>query len=259
VGTLLPEAASATGLPASTPVFAVGSHDTASAVVAVPSVAPDFGYLSCGTWSLVGVELPEPVLTDAGRAANFTNEGGVDGTVRYLRNVMGLWLLSETVRGWGSPELGPLLAAAGRLPAGGPVFDVDDPVFLPPGEMPARIDRVCAAAGVRPPRGHAAVVRSILDSLAAAYARAVDDATRLSGREVRELHVLGGGARNALLCELTATATGRPVLAGPVEATALGNVLVQARALGAVRGTLPQLRELVAGTQPLARYLPGGG
>ena len=260
IGTLLPHVARATGLPASTPVIAVGSHDTASAVAAVPAEGDDFAYVSSGTWSLAGVELPAAVLTEYSREANFTNEVGVDDRVRYLRNVMGLWLLSESLRTWraaGSPaKLGPLLTAAAQLPAGGPVFDPDDPVFLPPGDQPARIAAVCAAAGVPSPRGEAAVVRSVLDSLAAACARAVDDARRLSGRDVRVLHVVGGGARNALLCRLTAAAAGLPVLAGPVEATALGNVLVQARALGAVDGDLSALRELVRRTQQLTRHDP---
>jgi rhamnulokinase len=209
---------------------------------------------------LVGTELPEPVLTEQSRAANFTNEGGVDGSVRYLRNVMGLWLLTESLRTWRAAgrdaDLAGLLAAAGSEPAGGPVIDPDDQAFLPPGDMPARILAACAAAGVPAPASQAGVVRCILDSLAAAYARALDDAQRLSGRRVDVLHVVGGGSRNELLCRLTAEATGLPVEAGPVEATALGNVLVQARALGAVSGGLDQLRDLVRRTQPLTRYAP---
>jgi rhamnulokinase len=263
VGTLLPHVAAATGLPASTPVVAVGSHDTASAVVAVPAAGDRFAYISSGTWSLVGVELPEPVLDPASRAANFTNEGGVDGRIRYLRNVMGLWLLSESLRSWeragtledGRTELGTILAAAAEVPAGGPVVDVDDPVFLPPGDIPARIDSACRAADLEPPAGRPALVRCILDSLASAYARAVDDAVRLSGRDVDAVHVVGGGSLNTLLCRLTARATGRPVLAGPVEATALGNALVQARAHGTIGGDLDDLRALLRAT-PLEHYEP---
>jgi rhamnulokinase len=261
VGALLPHVAEATGLPSSTPVLAVGSHDTASAVVAVPAVDGGAAYISSGTWSLVGVELPEPLLGADSRAANFTNEGGVDGRVRYLRNVMGLWLLTESLRAWrrtAPDDLPALLADAAALPGGGPVIDPDDPVFLPPGDMPARIEAACRASGQPPPQGEAAVVRCVLDSLAAAYARALDDAQRLSGRAVDTLHVVGGGARNALLCRLTAAETGRRVLAGPVEATALGNVLVQGRALGAVPGGLEELRDLVRRTQSLTEYLPSG-
>ncbi|MET9231563.1 rhamnulokinase family protein [Lentzea sp. NPDC003310] len=231
-----------------TPVTAVGSHDTASAVVAVPAESDRFAYISCGTWSLVGVELDFPVLTPESRAANFTNEGGVDGTIRYLRNVMGLWLLQECLREWDA-ELAPLLAEAAT--ARGAVFDANDPAFLPPGDMPARIERFCGRSLTRPE-----VVRSILDSLALAHRDAVLDAQRLSGKEVEVVHVVGGGSRNELLCQLTADACGLPVVAGPAEATALGNVLVQARAVGAVHGTLADLRELVRRSQPLRRYLP---
>jgi rhamnulokinase len=260
VGTLLPHVAEATGLPPSTPVIAVGSHDTASAVAAVPATGRDFAYISSGTWSLVGVELPEPVLTPESQAANFTNEGGVDGRIRYLRNVTGLWLLSESLRVWRTRDpdvdLTGLLAAAEDVSPGGPVIDPDDAAFLPPGDMPGRIEAACRSSGQRPPEGRAAVVRCIVDSLAAAYARAVQDAVRLSGHEVGVLHVVGGGSRNTLLCRLTSAATGLPVLAGPVEATALGNVLVQARALGAVRGDLEALRGVVRRTQPLTRFAP---
>jgi rhamnulokinase len=260
VGTLLPQVAQDTGLPARTPVIAVGSHDTASAVVAVPAAGDRFGYISSGTWSLVGLELPEPVLTTQSREANFTNEGGVDGTVRYLRNVMGLWLLTESLRTWqaagAEADLAGLLGAAAHVPAGGPVIDPDDPAFMSPGDMPARVAAACVAAGLPAPQTPAGVVRCILDSLAAAYARALDDACRLSGREADMLHVVGGGSRNDLLCRLTADATGLPVEAGPVEATALGNVLVQARALGGLTGSLSRMRDLVRRTQPLTRYTP---
>jgi rhamnulokinase len=257
-GTLLPHVAAATGLPADTPVLAVGSHDTASAVVAVPSTGPHPAYISSGTWSLVGVELDAPVLTEASREANFTNEGGVDGRVRYLRNVMGLWLLTESLRTWGldATALPGLLAAAAGVPAGGPVVDPDAAEFLPPGDMPARIAAACRTTGQPVPGDRPAVVRCVLDSLAAAYARAVADAERLSGVRVDAVHVVGGGSRNALLCRLTAEATGRRVLAGPVEATALGNVLVQARALGAVPGDLAALRDLVRRTSTLTSYSP---
>jgi sugar (pentulose or hexulose) kinase len=237
-----------------TPVIAVGSHDTASAVVGVPATTDRFAYISCGTWSLVGVELDHPVLTDASREANFTNELGVDGTVRYLRNVMGLWLLQECVRGWGA-DTAELLRAAAKLPRGA-VIDPDEPVFLPPGDMPARIVDACRRLDQPVPRDRPAIVRCIVDSLADAHRRAVEEAQALSGREVDVVHIVGGGAKNSLLCQLTADACGLPVLAGPVEATALGNVLVQARALGAVDGDLAQLRSLIRGSQQVTRYEP---
>lgn len=260
VGTLRADVLADTGVEADTVVTAVGSHDTASAVVGVPAENERFAYISCGTWSLVGVELDAPVLTEAGRAANFTNEGGVDGTVRYLRNVMGLWLLSESIATWnrqGPPaDLPALLAAAADVPAGGPVFDPDDPAFLPPGDMPARILEALRRGGSSVPSSRPELVRCILDSLAAAYARTVHEAASLSGQAVDVVHLVGGGARNDLLCRLTADACGLPVLAGPVEATALGNVLVQARAHGAVDGDLWALRTLLRATQPTKRYNP---
>jgi rhamnulokinase len=259
LGGLRAGVASSTGLDDAR-LVAVGSHDTASAVVGVPATGERFAYVACGTWSLVGVELEAPVLSAESLTAGFTNERGVDGRVRYLHNVMGLWVLQGCLADWGldSADLPPLLAAAGALPAGGAVVDVDDPVFLPPGPMVPRVQRACEAAGVPVPVQRHAVVRCVLDSLAAAFARAVADAARLSGRDVDVVHVVGGGAQNALLCQLTADACGRPVLAGPVEATALGNVLVQARTAGTVTGALEDLRALVAGTCELTRYLPGG-
>ncbi|MEI4271226.1 rhamnulokinase family protein [Klenkia sp. LSe6-5] len=262
LGVLSPDVLEQTGLTGPVPVTAVGSHDTASAVVGVPAATDRFAYISCGTWSLVGVELATPVLTEASRSAGFTNELGVDGTVRYLRNVMGLWLLSESLRTWsaaGPPaDLAELLAAAARVPAFAAVVDCDDPRFLPPGDMPARIAQLCRETGQTPPEGRAETVRCILDSLALAYRRAVRTAARVSGAEVEVVHVVGGGGRNTLLMQLTADACGLPVLAGPVEAAALGNVLVQARAAGTVTGGLPELRALLRATQDVVRYEPGG-
>jgi rhamnulokinase len=260
VGPLRDAVAEETGLSTGVHLTLVGSHDTASAVVAVPAEGPDFAYISSGTWSLVGVELDAPVLTEESRLADFTNERGVDGRVRYLRNVMGLWLLQESMRAWerdGAPEdLGALLEAAADLAPGGPVIEPNEPVFMPPGDMPARIADACRRAGEPTPATRPAMVRCILDSLALAYARAIDDARRLSGQEIRVVHVVGGGSRNTLLCQLTADACGLPVVAGPVEATALGNVLVQARAHGELSGDLESLRALVRATQPLRRFEP---
>ncbi|HEV2782780.1 MAG TPA: rhamnulokinase family protein [Actinophytocola sp.] len=238
------------------PVTAVGSHDTASAVVAVPADGERFAYISCGTWSLVGVELDHPVLTEDSRAANFTNESGVDGRIRFLRNVMGLWLLQECLRAWGDPDLDELLRRAAEVPPFRAVVDADDPTFLPPGDMPARIAAECARLGQRPPGDHAETVRCVLDSLALAHRAALTDAQRLSGRDIDVVHIVGGGARNQLLCQLTADACGRPVLAGPVEATALGNALIQARALRAVPDDLASLRALIRATRPTRRYQP---
>jgi sugar (pentulose or hexulose) kinase len=238
------------------PLIAVGSHDTASAVVAVPADGPRFAYISSGTWSLAGLELDAPVLTEASRTAGFTNETGIDGTIRYLRNVMGLWLLQESLRQWPQSSLDSLLAEAARLPALRFVIDPDDPVFLPPGDMPARIAGWLTERDEAVPAGPAETVRCILDSLALAYRRAIAEARSLSGRHADVLHVVGGGARNALLCQLTADATGMPVVAGPAEATCFGNVLVQARALGAAPADLAGMRALIRSTQPLRFYSP---
>jgi rhamnulokinase len=262
IGELQPHVLVETGLTGPVPLVAVGSHDTASAVVGVPARSDRFAYISCGTWSLVGVELPQPVLTDASRRANFTNELGVDGTVRFLRNVMGLWLLQESVRTWqaqGAPaDLPTLLQQAARVEPFAAVVDPDDPRFLPPGDVPERVRALCAESGQRPPAGAPEVVRCIVDSLALAHRRAVRDAQELSGHDVEVVHVVGGGARNTLLCQLTADACGLPVVAGPVEATALGNVLVQARSLGVLPGELADLRDLIVRTQDLVTYLPRG-
>ncbi|ADB29388.1 carbohydrate kinase FGGY [Kribbella flavida DSM 17836] len=259
IGPVLPEVAEETGLDATTPVIAVGSHDTASSVVAVPAAAGDrFAYISSGTWSLVGLELPEPVLTPAAQEANFTNEGGVDGRTRFLKNVMGLWILQECLRVWGTDDLVQLLKGAADVPAFGVLVDPDHPSFLAPGNMPARIAEFCAQSGQEPPTSRAVIVRCVLESLALAYRRTLRRAQQVAGREVDVVHVIGGGSQNELLCQLTADACGVPVLAGPVEASALGNVLVQARALGEPLPDLDAMRALVRATHRLRRYEPQG-
>ncbi|MFD0891594.1 FGGY-family carbohydrate kinase, partial [Streptosporangium algeriense] len=191
------------GAPAGMRVVAVGSHDTASAVVAVPMRPESAAYISCGTWGLVGVELERPVTTDAAREANFTNEGGVDGRVRFLHNVMGLWLLSESVRWWerdgSSIDLPGLLAQADAVTTEVPVFDANDPRFLAPGDLPGRIAQWCAEHGVAPQQSRAEFTRSIVESLAEAFADAVRTASALSGVGVETIHIVGGGALNALL------------------------------------------------------------
>ena len=259
VGGLLPAVAARVGLP-SLEVSTVGSHDTASAVVAVPAVDEDFAYISSGTWSLVGVELPSPVTSEASRQANFTNEGGVDGRVRYLRNVMGLWMLSETIRGWEEQGetivLADLLAAATAYDGPVAIFDPDDARFLPPGDMPARIAEWLTERGLAVPASRAALVRSMLESLAGAYAKTIRQAVELTGKTVKVVHLLGGGSQNELLCQLTANHSGLPVMAGPAEATAIGNVLIQARAQGIIEGSLESLRAIVAAAFVPKQYLP---
>ncbi|MFI6932222.1 rhamnulokinase family protein [Streptomyces sp. NPDC050287] len=256
-GVLRPDVLEETGLAGPVPVTAVGSHDTASAVAAVPAAGERFAYICTGTWSLAGLELDAPVLTEESRLANFTNELGLDGTVRYLRNIMGLWLLQECARDWGEPELGELLLDAAKVSALRSVVDAGDAAFLAPGRMPERIAEACRASGQPVPASPAEITRCILDSLALAHRRAVQDAQRLADHPVDVVHIVGGGTRNALLCQLTADACGLPVVAGPTEAAALGNVLVQARAHGLV-GDLAGTRELLVRTQPLTRYEPQG-
>ncbi|WP_327653984.1 rhamnulokinase [Streptomyces sp. NBC_00483] len=256
-GELLPHVLEETGLTGPVPVTTVASHDTASAVAAVPATEENFAYICTGTWSLAGLELDAPVLTEESRAANFTNELGIDGTVRYLRNIMGLWLLQECQRTWNQPDLTALLDDAAKATPLRSVVDAGDPTFLPPGGMPDRIAAACRATGQPEPRTRAEITRCILDSLALAHRRAIEDAARLADRPVDVVHIVGGGARGALLCQLTADACGLPVVAGPAEGAALGNALVQARADGVV-GDRVAMRRLVADTQPLARYEPSG-
>ncbi|MFF2027660.1 FGGY-family carbohydrate kinase, partial [Streptomyces sp. NPDC058171] len=189
-----------------------------------------------------------------------TNEAGVDGTTRLLRNVMGMWLVQESMRQWQADgldvSLQDLLQDAAALTDLGSVIDPDLPVFLPPGDMPARIAAECARTGQRVPDGPAEVIRSVMDSLADAYRRSVQSIVELTGTPIDVVHIVGGGSQNALLCRLTADATGLPVVAGPVEGSALGNVLVQARAAGALSGGLAELRAVVANSFALREFTP---
>ena len=238
-------------------VVHVGSHDTASAYVATPFTSERSVVVSLGTWGLVGVETAAPVLTDAARQANFTNELGVDGRNRFLRNVAGLFLLTETLNQWRftNVDRDRLLAQAAELPAG-PVFDVDDPRLAAPGAMATKIADVLADGGWPPPRRKVHTVRAILDSLAVKLAATAHEAAQLAGTDPDVIHVVGGGVNNPLLCQLIADQAGVPVVAGPVEATALGNLLVQARAAGTVDGDLDDLRELVRRTFRLRNHFP---
>lgn len=248
VGSIRPGVRAEAGIDRDLEVITVASHDTASAVVAIPAISPDFAYISCGTWSLVGLELERPVVSEAGRLARFTNELGLDGRVRYLHNVMGLWLFNESMRVWKldeSPaEVGAVVERAAQ-PGPYAVFDPDDARFLPPGDMPARIIDWCREHDVTPPDDRVALVRSIMMSLAVAYAENIALARELTGKTVDTIHLVGGGSNLDLLCQLTADQSGIPVVAGPVEATAIGNILVQARSLGAATGGLDELRGLV--------------
>jgi rhamnulokinase len=221
----------------------------------VPFRRRDSIFVSLGTWSLVGLELDEPVITDASFAANVTNEGGVEGTVRLLRNVTGLWLLHECRRAWAGEgkthSFDELVALASDAPAFETLVDPNDPSFTEPGDMPARIRDYCVRTGQTEPAGPGSTTRCILESLALKHAETVATLASVSGAEPREIHVVGGGAQNELLCRWTASAAGLPVLAGPAEATILGNLLVQAIAAGEV-ASLAEAREVVrASVEPV--------
>ncbi|HJZ03895.1 MAG TPA: FGGY-family carbohydrate kinase [Streptosporangiaceae bacterium] len=232
------------------------SHDTAAAVAGVPAAEEGFAFVCTGTWALVGVEIPAPVITEAARRAGFSNEAGVDGTTRFLRNVTGFWLLQECVREWGRVDLDELTRAAGRVHGLRALVDVQDPGFLPPGGMAQRIVRACLRSTGVVLSGEAEILRCILDSMAVAIRHAVRDAVRLTARPVRTVHVVGGGVANPLFCQLVADACQLPVVAGPVEAACWGNTLIQARALGAAGGSLPEMRSLIRNAVRLTSYQP---
>ena len=260
LGPLLPDVAAAAGL-TGTRVVAPGSHDTASAVVGAPLSGPTTAFLSSGTWSLVGLEVEAPVVSEVTLAANLTNEGGVADTIRLLRNVAGLWLVQESRRalwpGGDAPSYEELAALAETAPAFSAFIDPDDERFLRPGDMPARVRAFCRETGQREPDDTGALVRVLLESLALRYARAIDELVAASGHLVEAIHVVGGGSNHRLLCRLTAGATGLPVRAGPVEATAIGNLSVQAIAAGEL-ASVAEARELIARSFPVTAYEPEG-
>ena len=254
LGRLRPSVAEETGC-RPMPVVAPATHDTGSAVAAVPAAGDDYIYLSSGTWSLMGVEVTEPVITEKSLAYNFTNEGGVAGTFRLLKNIMGLWLVQECRREWTRDgqrySYDDLTRMAAEAPAFGPrqpgavgLLDPGDGRFLPPGDMPGRIQAFCRETGQTVPETKGAIVRCALESLALEYRWVAERLEELVGRPLPTVHVIGGGSQNRLLNQFTADATGRTVVAGPVEATAIGNVLVQALALGQV-ASLAEGRDLV--------------
>lgn len=247
-----------------TAVTAVASHDTASAVVAVPAVDEHFAFVSCGTWILTGVEVDRLITSDRARLAGFTNELGVDGTVRFLRIAAGFWILNECMREWGLDGWGSHSSAARnelfeRAAARGEpsvVIDTGDPRLLRPGQMTARVAELVAEAGGAMPSDRADVVRLVLESLGAFVARQVEEAAALTGVDVRVIHLVGGGSASAILAQAVASRSGRSVETGPSEATSMGSILVQARAHGAVRGRLGDLRRIVRASTAVRRYEP---
>jgi rhamnulokinase len=257
-GVLLPEVSNEVGQ-TGTPVIRTAGHDTAAAVAAVPASGENWAYISSGTWSLIGVELPTPLISSQTLAADFTNEAGVAGTTRFLRNVAGLWLVQECQRTWAAQGHQYSHAELSRLAAAAPALrscvDPDDPRFAEPGDMPSRICRVCEETGQPVPQSPGEIVRCALESLALKYRVVLDTLERLIRRQIEVLHIVGGGVQNDLLNQFTADATGKLVIAGPVEATAAGNVLVQALAQGRV-GSLGELRQVVHASTGLKRYEP---
>jgi rhamnulokinase len=257
LGPLLPGLAADTGL--SDTIVIAGSHDTASAVLGAPLRGPTTAYLSSGTWSLLGVEVPAPVINERSLAANLTNEGGVAGTIRLLVNVMGLWLVQESRRALWSPEEAPsyedLLVMAEAAPGSTAFVDPDDVRFLTRGDMPGRVRDFCLETGQPAPPDAGTLVRVLLESLALRYADVIDEITRATGQPIESIHIVGGGSKHRLLCQMTADACRLPVRSGPVEATAIGNVVIQAIAAGELDG-VAQARELVARSFPVITYEP---
>lgn len=259
LGELAAEVAAATGL-RHVPVVATASHDTAAAVAAVPAEGRHWAYISSGTWSLVGVEEKAPVISERSLEANFTNEGGVGGTVRFLKNVSGLWLVQGCRKAWsaeGQVTYEDLTRSASEAPAFAALVDPDDPLFLNPPDMPEAIAAYCRRTGQAAPGTRAAVIRSLLESLALKYRFVIDQLRDVLGHPIEKIHVIGGGSRNALLCQLTADATGLPVMAGPAEATAIGNILVQALALGLVASP-GEMRAVIRESFEPRSYAPAG-
>lgn len=258
LGSLLPHVAEAAGLDSATPVYATCGHDTASAVAAVPATGgDDWCYISSGTWSLMGVELSEPVVNEGSLKLNFTNEIGANGTIRFLKNIAGLWLMQECRRAWALEgreysyaELAELASTARPFAA---IIDPD--AFLEPGGMPGKIAAFCRAHGEPAPESPAEMCRAIMESLALRYRQVLESLESLLGRKLGVIHIVGGGSRNQVLNQFVADATGRSVVAGPTEATALGNVLVQAIGSGELSG-LEEARHLIVRSFPLTTVEP---
>jgi rhamnulokinase len=258
LGPLRASVAAETGLNAA-PVIAPASHDTASAIAAVPASGDSWAYISSGTWSLMGVELAAPLVNEAALEANFTNEGGVGGTTRFLKNIMGLWLVQECRRAWDRAGTKYSYDELTRLAQEAPPFaflvDPDDSSFILPANMPAALADYCRRRGKPAPERPGDCVRCALEGLALAYRWVLEKLEALTGRRREVIHVVGGGSQNALLCQFTADACNRPVLAGPVEATAIGNVLVQALGVGAL-GSLAEARAVVRQSFEVHTYTP---
>ena len=258
-GLLKPEVARACGLPR-IPVISVAGHDTGSAVAAVPAATPYFAYLSSGTWSLMGIETPMPILSSEAAGANITNEGGVFGTTRFLKNITGMWIVENLLKEWAEQgtryTYDDLPGLSDRTEPFACFIDPDDPSFAHPDSMCAAIDAFCDRTRQARPASHAACIRTVFESLAMRYQEVLQQIVRISGRPVDVLHIIGGGSKNRLLNRFTANATGKTVTAGPSEATAVGNVMLQAYAAGLVKD-LHEIRALVGASFATESYTPG--
>ena len=258
IGPLLPSVREDAGL-GEVPVIAPACHDTGSAVAAVPAKGENWMYISSGTWSLLGVEIPEPIINDLALKYNFTNEGGVGNTIRFLKNITGLWLIQECRRTW--EEAGESLSyddITKIAEEARPLVSLIEPnyePFLSPGDMPSRIRDFCKETGQPVPETKGAVVRCALESLALKYRWGVERLEEILGKNLDVIHIIGGGCQNALLCQLTADATGRQVVAGPVEATAIGNIMMQALTTGYV-ASIAEARDLIRRSFKVITYEP---
>ena len=259
IGSLRDDLADQTGLSPDIPVVAGASHDTAAAVAAVPATRDNWAFLSSGTWSLMGMEIPEPLITDATLERNFTNEGGIHGTTRFLKNIMGLWPVQECRRYWENQgdQVGydALEAMAGETGPANSWIDVDDPRFFKPGNMPEEIINYLRETGQEYREEKGWLIRCVLESLAFKYRIRMQEIEELTGRDISVLHAVGGGTQNRLLNKLTAGAIGKEVVTGPVEGTAMGNIGVQAVTTGSMQ-SIREFRELIAGSTPLEHYEP---
>lgn len=260
VGELRPEIAETYGIAAGVPVIAAAGHDTAAAIAAVPAAGgDDWLYLSSGTWSLLGAELPKPLISAKQTEYNFTNEGGVDGTIRFLKNIMGMWLVQECKRQWEREgenlDYATITAMAKDAKPFVAVIDPNDAAFLAPGGMPKRIQEFCRRTGQAVPESKGEIVRTALESLALIYRHTIGQIAEMTGKAYQTLHIVGGGTQNKLLNQFVADAANVRVVTGPVEATAMGNCLMQALARGVI-GSLAEAREIVRASCETEEFLP---
>ncbi len=257
LGELLPEVLDETGSPA-IPCVAVAGHDTASAVVSVPAIGENWAYLSSGTWSLLGIESPVPLVSEKTLEMNFTNEGGVEGTTRFLKNIMGMWLIQECKRIWdeeGELDWQQIVDLSNEIEPFKCFINPDDSMFLNPGNMPVAIQDFCAKTNQQVPVTKGEIARCIYDSLVLKYKFTLKQIELVTGNQIEKLHIIGGGAHNVMMNQLTADATGIPVFAGPTEATAIGNIMLQAKAMGKVN-SLTDIREIVRNSFEVKEYTP---